>query len=85
MLDEHRANFNDEARMVRAGLALNDERSPNAQMIESAIGNFFIVNRGFVIPSSFVIRHSSFENHFSPPSSVEVRFAISSPSGRGLR
>src|SRR6266700_1418265 len=57
MLNEQRVNFNDEARMIRVGLALNDEKSPNAQMIESAIGNFFIVNRGFVIPSSFVMRH----------------------------
>ena len=49
---------NDEARMVRAGLALNDEISSNAQMTKSS--------SDFVIPSSFnasparTIRHSSF-------------------------
>src|SRR5256714_5447891 len=49
---------NDEARMVRAGLALNDETSSNAQMTKSS--------SDFVIPSSFnasparTIRHSSF-------------------------
>jgi hypothetical protein len=36
MLAEHGGNFNDEARMVRAGLALKDEGSPNVQMTESA-------------------------------------------------
>jgi (E)-4-hydroxy-3-methylbut-2-enyl-diphosphate synthase len=49
---------NDEAPMVRAGLALNDEISSNAQMTKSS--------SDFVIPSSFnasparTIRHSSF-------------------------
>jgi len=49
---------NDEARMVRAGLALNDETISNAQMTKSS--------SDFVIPSSFnasparTIRHSSF-------------------------
>src|SRR5437762_2578610 len=48
---------NDEARMVRAGLALNDEGNPDDQMTKSG--------PDFVIPSSFPakhgdIRHSSF-------------------------
>src|SRR5437868_13542940 len=48
---------NDEARMVRAGLVLNDEGSPDDQMTKSG--------PDFVIPSSFPakqgdIRHSSF-------------------------
>jgi (E)-4-hydroxy-3-methylbut-2-enyl-diphosphate synthase len=43
---------NDEAPMVRAGLALEDEISSNAQMTKSS--------SDFVIPSSFDIRHSSF-------------------------
>jgi len=47
-----RAAENDEARMVRAGLALNDEGSSNAQMTKSS--------SDFVIPSSLDIRHSSF-------------------------
>jgi (E)-4-hydroxy-3-methylbut-2-enyl-diphosphate synthase len=42
----HRTTENDEARMT------NDERSPNAQMTQGGTG--------FVIPSSFDIRHSSF-------------------------
>jgi len=56
MLNEHSANFNDEARMT------NDEASPNAQMIESAIA--LSHHSGFVIPSSFVIRHSSLKAIF---------------------
>jgi len=40
------AAANDEARMVRAGLALNDETSSNAQMTKSS--------SDFVIPSSFL-------------------------------
>jgi len=53
-----RAVANDEALMVRAGLALKDERNPNDQMTKS--------ESDFVIPSSFnasparTIRHSSF-------------------------
>src|SRR5437899_8716208 len=43
---------NDEARMVRAGLALNDEGNPNVQMTKSS--------SDFVVPSSLDIRHSSF-------------------------
>jgi (E)-4-hydroxy-3-methylbut-2-enyl-diphosphate synthase len=42
----HRTTENDEARMT------NDERSPNAQMTQGGTG--------FVIPSSFDLRHSSF-------------------------
>src|SRR5882724_11524309 len=54
----NRSAANDEARMVRAGLALNDEISSNDQMTKSS--------SDFVIPSSFnasparTIRHSSF-------------------------
>src|SRR5437899_2479712 len=47
-----RAVANDEARMVRAGLALNDEGNPNVQMTKRI--------PDFVIPSSLDIRHSSF-------------------------
>jgi (E)-4-hydroxy-3-methylbut-2-enyl-diphosphate synthase len=47
-----RAVANDEARMVRAGLALNDEGNPNDQMTKRI--------PDFVIPSSLDIRHSSF-------------------------
>src|SRR5438105_7327850 len=53
-----RSAANDEARMVRAGLALKDERNPNDQMTKRS--------PDFVIPSSFnasparTIRHSSF-------------------------
>src|SRR5438067_4375508 len=43
---------NDEARMVRAGLALNDEGNPDDQMTKNG--------PDFVIPSSLDIRHSSF-------------------------
>jgi hypothetical protein len=67
MLDEQGRNFNDEARMVRAGLALNDEGSPNVQMtqrsgarVRRTIGTLLFRHSDFVIPSSFVIRHSSF-------------------------
>jgi len=42
---------------------INDEGNPNAQMIESAIGAFHR-HSGFVIPSSFVIRHSSLKTMF---------------------
>src|SRR5213080_58681 len=53
----NRPAANDEARMVRAGLALNDEGNPDDQMTKSG--------PDFVIPSSFPakqgdIRHSSF-------------------------
>src|SRR5205085_9913111 len=47
-----RAVANDEALMVRAGLALKDERNPNDQMTKSG--------PEFVIPSALDIRHSSF-------------------------
>jgi (E)-4-hydroxy-3-methylbut-2-enyl-diphosphate synthase len=47
-----RAVAHDEARMVRAGLALKDEGNPNDQMTKS--------NSDFVIPSSLDIRDSSF-------------------------
>src|SRR6266480_3174092 len=47
-----RAVANDEALMVRAGLALNDEGNPDDQMTKRS--------PDFVIPSSLDIRHSSF-------------------------
>src|SRR5437773_3186368 len=47
-----RSAANDEARMVRAGLALNDEGNPDDQMTKNG--------PDFVIPSSLDIRHSSF-------------------------
>jgi len=57
MLDERGVNFNDEARMT------NDEGSPNAQMIESAISACLSSLR---LRHSFELRHSSFiiENDF---------------------
>jgi hypothetical protein len=65
MLDEHRVNFNDEARMT------NDEGSPNAQMtqrsgarVRRTIGTLLFRHSDFVIPSSFVIRHSSLKTTF---------------------
>jgi len=56
MLAEHGGNFNDEARMT------NDERNPNAQMIESAIGAFYRQS-GFR-HSSFVIENKCFATIF---------------------
>jgi hypothetical protein len=64
MLTEQAMNFNDEARMT------NDEGSPNAQMIQRSgarvrrrtIGALLFRHSDFVIPSCFVICHSSFES-----------------------
>jgi hypothetical protein len=66
MLPQHDGKFNDEARMT------NDEGSPNAQMIESAIG---VHSSLFGFRRSFELRYSSLKTIFRDFLSL----------GRGLR